>query len=249
MVTLKERTAIVTGGSSGLGFAIASEMMEAGMNVVILSVSNDHAAQAAKKLDESGSRCLGMQCDVSRSEEVKRSLEKTHQHFGSIDVIVNCAGIIDSYTISEMPEEFWDRVMEVNLKGAFLVVQHAIPYLESSTAPRIINISSNAGRMGGYENGLAYTASKGGLIAMTYGLARRLADKGITVNCVAPGTIQTGMSDVYDEAAKKRLTERVPMGRLGSPADVAAAVCYFASEESSFTTGSVLDVNGGMFMG
>jgi 3-oxoacyl-[acyl-carrier protein] reductase len=122
--------------------------------------------------------------------------------------------------------------------------------LEKSEYPRIINIGSNAGRMGGFENGLAYTASKGGVVALTYGAARRLASKGITVNCVAPGTIETEMSkDNYDEAAHKRLLARFPLGRLGRPEEVAAAVCYFASQESGFTTGAVLDVNGGMFMG
>jgi 3-oxoacyl-[acyl-carrier protein] reductase len=148
-----------------------------------------------------------------------------------------------------MSPEHWDTIIAVNLKGSFLVAQQALPHLETGRAPRIINISSNAGRMGGFENGLAYTASKGGQIALTYGLARRLAPKGITVNCIAPGTIESDMSQSYDDATRGRLLTRSPLGRLGTPEEVAAAACYFASEESGFTTGAVLDVNGGMFMG
>ena len=129
------------------------------------------------------------------------------------------------------------------------MIQQALPYLEKSRYPRVINISSNAGRMGGYENGLAYSASKGGVIALTYGLARRLAPKGITVNCIAPGTIESNMSRCYDESVRNRLLSRFPIGRFGVPEDVAAAACFFASEESGFTTGAVLDVNGGLFMG
>ena len=139
--------------------------------------------------------------------------------------------------------------MSINLRGTFLIIQQSVKFLEKSNAPRIINISSNSGRMGGFENGMAYSASKGGIIAMTYGIARQLAPKKITVNCVAPGTIESDMLNARDEDTKKRLLTRFPIGRFGTSDEVASAVCYFASEESGFTTGSVLDVNGGLFMG
>lgn len=129
------------------------------------------------------------------------------------------------------------------------MTQQAIAYLKNSEAPRVINISSNAGRMGGFENGLAYTASKGGMISLTYGFARRLAPQGITVNCIAPGTIDSDMSSEFEGEARERLLARFPLRRFGTPKEVAAAACYFASIESGFTTGAVLDVNGGMFMG
>lgn len=249
MLTLHKRTAIVTGGSRGIGLAIARAFAEAGMQVGILSARQESAAAAAQSLSNAGLSCVGVACDVSDLDSVRRAIQSVSEHFGGIDVVVNCAGVLDKSPIHDISPEHWDHIMGINLKGTFLVTQQAIAYLEKSRAPRIINISSNAGRMGGFENGLAYTASKGGMIALTYGLARRLAPKGITVNCIAPGTIESDMSQAYDEATRNRLLARFPIGRIGTPEEVAAAACYFASEESGFTTGAVLDVNGGMFMG
>lgn len=249
MQTLNHRTAIVTGGSRGIGLAIAQGFAKAGMNIGILSVREESAQAAAKTLSDAGYSCAGVACDVSDLESVRSAIQSVVERFGGVDVVVNCAGVLDVSPISDISPEHWDKIMGINLKGCFLVSQQAIPFLEKSRAPRIINISSNAGRMGGYENGLAYTASKGGMIALTYGLARRLAPQGITVNCIAPGTIESDMSQAYDEATRTRLLSRFPLGRIGTPEEVAAAAYYFASEESGFTTGAVLDVNGGMFMG
>lgn len=249
MLTLKGRTAVVTGGSRGIGYAISQALLEAGMEVAMMSHRKLSVEKAASIMRSRGYRCEGYQCDVSDPENIKSTLGKIYQHHRSIDVVVNCAGVLDMQPIDFLTEEEWDKVIGVNLKGTFFMIQHSVDYLENSKAPRIINISSNAGRMGGFENGLAYTASKGGIISLTYGAARRLAPKGITVNCIAPGTVESDMSDSYDIEARDRLTARIPLSRLGSPDEVAAAVCYFASEESGFTTGAVLDVNGGMFMG
>lgn len=249
MLTLTGRTAVVTGGSRNIGYAISSKFAENGMNIGILSVHKESAENAAKVLRDAGQKCIGLECNVSDVDSVRSALETIHEHFGALDVVVNCAGILDLYSIQEMPTEYWDEVMAVNLKGTFIIIQQALPYLEKSHAPRIINISSNAGRMGGFENGMAYSASKGGIIALTYGVARQLAHKGITVNCIAPGTIDSEMAKARDAETVKRLIGRIPIGRLGQAKEVAAAACYFASEESGFTTGAVLDVNGGMFMG
>ena len=247
-MTLTGRTAVVTGGSRGIGFAIAQKFAKGGMKIGILSIQAASARKAAQRLIAQGHHCFGLQCDVAELASVQDALENVNQHLGGIDVVVNSAGLLETLPIHEMTVECWDRVMGVNLRGLFLVVQQAIPYLEKSSAPRVINISSNAGRMGGYENGLAYAASKGGIISLTYALARRLAPKNITVNCIAPGTIASDMSKAY-KSAQQRLLERFPLGRFGTPEEVAEAACYFASEEAAFTTGSVLDVNGGMFMG
>lgn len=249
VLTLSGRTAVITGGSQGIGYAIATAFAQSGMNVAILSVHNGTAKKAAKTLSEKGCSCVGFQCDVSDVESIRHALELVHTHFGNIDVIVNSAGILDAQSVETLSYESWSKVINVNLTGSFFVIQQALPYLEKSRYPRVINISSNAGRMGGYENGLAYSASKGGVIALTYGLARRLAPKGITVNCIAPGTIESNMSRCYDESVRNRLLSRFPIGRFGVPEDVAVAACFFASEESGFTTGAVLDVNGGLFMG
>lgn len=249
-MTLSGRTAVITGGTRGIGYEIAQEFLKNGMNAAIIGRNAENAERAAKKLQGLGGQCRGYVCDISSIADIPGLLERINSDFSGIDVLVNCAGILDTSKIETLTEEIWDDVMNINLKATFFMMQQCIPYLEKSEFPRIINIASNAGRMGGYANGLAYTASKGGMIALTYGAARRLADRRITVNCVAPGTVQTEMaSKGYDEETQRKLLERFPIGRMGRPEDVAAAVCYFASEESGFTTGAVLDVNGGMFMG
>jgi len=249
MLTLSGRVAVITGGSRGIGAAIALRFAKNGMKIAIISSSDNAAESKAKEICNYGYNCIGLQCDVSDQGEVERALDKVNRHFGAIDVIVNCAGVLDMSKIEDLTVETWDRVMAVNLKGTFLMIQQSIPYLSKSKHARIVNIASNSGRMGGYENGMAYSASKGGVIALTYGTARQLAPKGITVNCIAPGTVESDMLLARDEATKSRLISRFPIGRFGTPDEVAAAACYFASEEAAFTTGSVLDVNGGMFMG
>ena len=247
--TNRRKTAVVTGGSRGIGYAIADKFCQQGFNVSILSVSENSAKKAAESIDKSGERVIGIKCDVSDEKSVVDALQQTNETFGGIDIVVNNARILDLSSIEEMSVEHWDNVMAINLRGTFTTIQKSIKYLEKSKAPRIINISSNAGRMGGFENGMAYSASKGGIIALTYGLARKLAKNNITVNCIAPGTIESDMTAQRSPEAMKKLKERFPLGRFGTPEEVAAAACYFASDEAGFTTGSVLDVNGGLFMG
>jgi 3-oxoacyl-[acyl-carrier protein] reductase len=248
-LTLTGRTAVVTGGSRNIGFAIAKKFAACGMKLALLSVSEGGAEAAAGAIDKSTDVALGLRCDVLDVVAVETALRRVVDHFGGVDVVVNSAGILDLATIHEMSVAHWDKVMAINLRGTFFVIQKALPYLEKSRAPRVINLSSNSGRMGGFENGMAYSASKGGIIALTYGMARQLAPRGITVNCIAPGTIESEMSRARDPDALSRLLGRFPMGRLGTTDEVAAAACYFASEEAGFTTGAVLDVNGGLFMG
>lgn len=243
------KIAVVTGGSRNIGFAIAQKFYDLGYCVVILSVSEDSARIAAASIDPSTSRVVGLRCDVTDESSVEQALEKTNELFGGIDIVVNSAGILDLSSIEEMTVEHWDKVLAINLRGTFTTIQKSIPYLEKSKAPRVINISSNSGRMGGFENGMAYSASKGAIIALTYGLARRLAKKKITVNCIAPGTIESDMSAARSPEVLQKLKERFPLERFGTPEEVAAAACYFASDEAGFTTGAVLDVNGGLFMG
>jgi 3-oxoacyl-[acyl-carrier protein] reductase len=243
------RTAVITGGSKNIGLAIAEKFSQAGLKVAIVSSNKEHLKTAQTYLNGKGYFPSIWPCDISDLNSLIPMLEKIYAEYGSIDILVNCAGILDLSSVDDTTEEIWDSVLDVNLKGAFFITQKCLPFLKAGTDPRVINIASNAGRMGGYANGMSYTASKGGMISITYGLARKLAPFGITVNCVAPGTIESDMSRIRDAETHKKLLEKFPLGRIGTADEVASAACYFASRESGFSTGAVLDVNGGMFMG
>lgn len=249
VLTLAGRNSVVTGGSRGIGRAISERFASAGMSVAILSRDARQANDVAATIATHGGHAIAVRCDVSQPESVASAVSEAAEWLGGIDVLVNSAGLLDMLPIGEQTARHWDEVMDTNLRGTFLTSQSAIEFLKKSAAARIINISSNAGRMGGFENGMAYTASKGGVIALTYGMARQLAAYGITVNCIAPGTIESDMLRARDGDARARLLTRFPVGRFGYPDEVASAACYFASEEAGFTTGAVLDVNGGLFMG
>lgn len=247
--TFGDRTAVITGGSKNIGLAIAWRFAQAGLQVAIVSSNKNNLEHARQIMENEGCTVSTWECDISRVDAIDPVLKAIHEKHGSIDILVNCAGILDLSSVEDTKEETWDAVLDINLKATFFMIQKSLPYLKEGTAPRIINISSNAGRMGGYANGMSYTASKGGMISITYGLARKLAPYSITVNCVAPGTIESDMSRARDPETQRQLLERFPLGRIGTADEVAYAACYFASQQSSFTTGAVLDVNGGLFMG
>ncbi len=249
LFTFGQRVAIVTGGSGSIGLAIGLKFAQAGLGVALLASNPARLRHAQQRFQDADLAASIWPCDLSDLASIEPVLRAVHAQHGSIDILVNCAGVLDLDPVEQTDEATWDRVLDVNLKASFFMAQKCLPYLREARAPRIINISSNAGRMGGYANGMPYTASKGGMIALTYGLARKLAQDGITVNCVAPGTIESDMSRSRDPETHSQLLRRFPLGRIGTPEEVALAACYFASMESSFTTGAVLDVNGGLFMG
>ncbi len=249
MLTLKSRAAIVTGAAQGLGQAIAGMLCENGMGVAILDIDAGKAAEAAGRLAGRAAVAAAFACDVADNASIARAVAAAADRFGGIDVVVNCAGVMNSTRIPDITREEWDRMLAVNLGGTFFVTQAALPHLRQSRAGRVVNISSNAGRMGGFENSMTYTASKGGVISLTFGLARQLAPDNITVNAVCPGPVETEMVRNFAAGGMERLKARIPMGRFATPGDVAAAVCYLASEEAGFVTGLLLDVNGGLYMG
>lgn len=248
LFTFSGRSAIVTGATRGIGKAIALHLAKAGVKVAVVGRNSERADIVVSQINNTGSIACKIIGDISSDEECDRIVNQAVDCFGGLDILVNCAGNLTSTRIEDITREEWDNILSTNLSGTFFMTQKAIPFLEQSKAGRIINISSNAGRMGGYANSQAYTASKGGIIAITKGIARQLASKNITVNVVCPGTTETEMSQLYDEDTMATLVGRIPMGRLGRPEDTAAAVCFFASEEAGFITGAVLDVNGGMYM-
>lgn len=248
-MSLTGKCAIVTGAAQGLGLAIADELAGQGCAVALVDRNGDKCAEAARALERDGKRVYAVTADVSSRAGAADMMAKSVARLGRLDILVNNAGILHNATIQDTTEEEWDRVMAVNLKGVFFACQAALPHLKNSKAPRIVNISSLAGRMGGFKTGLAYSASKGGVIAMTMGMARQLAPDGVTVNCVCPGTAETDIIKAWSDEALAALREKIPMGRLGRGCDVAAAVAFLASDGAGFITGVSLDVNGGMYMG
>ncbi len=246
---LNNRVALVTGAGKGIGNAIATRLAADGARVVIADVNADTAKAAAAELVKQGKDAIGIAADVSKLDDIKKMMKQIIDHYGQLDIVVNNAGILRSSRLEEVSPEEWDLVLAVNLKSVFLVSQQALPHLKQSKCPRIVNLSSNSGRMGGFESSVSYAASKGGVISLTYALASQLAKFKITVNAVCPGTVETDILKDYSAEAKERLKARVPLGRLGEPNEIAAAVAYLVKEEAGFVTGLMLDINGGVYFG
>ena len=241
---LEGRKAIVTGGAQGIGLAIAKRLNAEGAKVALFDINEELVTKSASELDG----CIGVRCDVSSPASIEEAIGKVAEALGGIDIVVNNAGILPKSMIEDVTDKEGDLTMAINLKGAFFMSQKALPYLKQSEHARIINTSSLAGRMGGFETCMAYSASKGGINAITMGMARQLAKFHINVNAVCPGTTETPITKAFSDEAMARLLTRIPLGRLGKPEDMAAAVAFLASDDAAFITGHMLDVNGGMHM-
>ncbi|MDR0720777.1 MAG: 3-oxoacyl-ACP reductase FabG [Treponema sp.] len=248
-MTHSGKRAIVTGAAGGIGLGIASRLAREGASVALCDLNERKAAEEAGQLQKEGLDVFALVVDVSKIDEIRKMTEQAIERFGGLDILVNNAGILDSSSILDMTEETWDRVLTVNLKSVFFACQAAIPYLKKSDSARIVNVSSLAGRMGGYETGLSYSASKGGILSLTMGMARQLAPFRITVNALCPGTTESDIIRQWSTGQIESLKAKIPLGRLGSIADMAAAVAFLTGDEAGFITGLFLDVNGGMYMG
>ena len=249
MFDLKGRIAIVTGAARGIGFAAAEKLAENGASVVLGDINEPLVQEAAGRLKAKGYEALAVRMDVGRNDSIREAIAAAVEAFGGIDIVVNNAGILGALSIEEMTREEWDKVLNVNLGGTFFVIQAALPFLKKSQNPRIINISSLTGRNGGFEGSMCYAASKGGVISITRGMARRLAPFNITVNAVCPGPTETEILKGYTPEAQERQRNVSLLRRLGQPEEIAASICYLASTEAAFVTGAMLDVNGGAYMG
>jgi NAD(P)-dependent dehydrogenase (short-subunit alcohol dehydrogenase family) len=249
MFDLKGRIAIVTGAARGIGFASAEKLAENGASVVLGDVNEPLVQEAAGRLKAKGYEALAVRMDVGRNDSIREAIAAAVNAFGGIDIVVNNAGILSALNIEEMTREEWDKVLNVNLGGTFFMIQAALPFLKKSQNPRVINISSLTGRNGGFEGSMCYAASKGGVISITRGMARRLAPFNITVNAVCPGPTETEILKGYTPEAQERQRNVSLLRRLGQPEEIAAAICYLASAEAAFVTGAMLDVNGGAYMG
>ncbi len=239
--------AIVTGGGRGIGKAISIALAKEGVNVVVVGTNLEIATEASLELQNMGVKSIAIRGDVSNFKDVKDVFSRTIDEFGRVDILVNNAGITRDNLIIRMKDEEWDRVIDVNLKGTFLCCREAVKAMLKQRYGRIVNISSIVGFMGniGQAN---YSASKAGIIGLTKTIAKEYANRGITVNAVAPGFITTSMTESIPENIKNEMLKSIPMGRFGSPDDVASAVVFLASPEAGYITGQVLHVNGGMYM-
>jgi len=240
---------IVTGGAQGIGKAIAEEFCKEGAKAVIFDINDEKGKSVENDIKQNGGDGKYIHCDVSRVDDIVKAIKETAKEFGKINILVNNAGILHSTTIEDISEEEWDRMMAINLKSVFFMSQKVLPYFKKNGSGKIVNISSLAGRMGGYANGLGYSATKAGIIGLTYGFARRLASDNINVNAIAPGTTETDILKAIAPEKKEELRRSIPMKRLGNPQDIANAVVFLASSKAGYITGAVLDVNGGMFTG
>ena len=242
------KTAVVTGGSRGLGRAVCLELAKGGANVVLCYAGNAAAAaETVSACEALGAKALAVRCDGADSTQVKVLMDAAVEAFGRIDILVNNAGITRDGLLMMMKEEDFDAVINANLKGAFLCMKAASRLMMKQRWGRIVNLSSVVG-LRGNAGQVNYAASKAGVIGMTKSLAKELATRGVTVNAVAPGFIDTDMTAAMPQAAREATLASIPMGRMGAPEDVAKAVAFLASDEAAYVTGQVLAVDGGMAM-
>jgi len=242
------KVAIVTGAARGIGKAICRGFLEEGARVAMVDIDSEALERTREEISIAGREIMAVICDVSQYAEVERAAYRVMKNFGRVDVLVNNAGIIRRGTIETVSEEDWDRVIAVNLKGAFNWCKAVVGVMKTQRAGAIVNVSSIAGKMGDITSAPGYGSSKAGIDALTKGLARFLAPFNVRVNGVAPHAIETEMSAQWSEDRRKEVISSIPLGRLGKPEEVAKVVLFLASEEASFITGEIVDVNGGALM-
>ena len=245
---LEGRVALVTGASQGIGHACALTLARHGASVAVAARNQQKLDELAGQITAAGGKASAFVMDVADEEQIKSAIKSAIGQFGKIDILVNNAGITRDQLVMRMKRADWDAVLNTNLTSAYLCIQQVIGSMLKQRWGRIINVTSVFGQMGqaGQAN---YAASKAGLIGLTMAMAREVASRNITCNAVAPGFIETSMTAVLSDEFKQNAIKQIPLGRVGSPEDVASAVCFLASEEAAYITGQVLGVNGGLLMG
>jgi 3-oxoacyl-[acyl-carrier protein] reductase len=248
MADLQGRIALVTGASQGIGRACALELARAGATVALAARNEAKLAEVATEIAAAGGQTAAFALDVSSEVSIKAGAKAVIERFGKVEILVNNAGITRDGLMLRMKRHDWDDVLGTNLTGAFLLTQALLSPMLKNRWGRIVNISSVVGRTG-QAGQVNYAASKAGLIGLTRSMAREVASRGITVNAVAPGYIETPMTAVLDEKQRAAMMATIPLGRAGTDREIAQAVAFLASDAAGYITGHVLDVNGGMFMG
>ena len=247
MFSLKNKVALVTGASQGIGRDTALALAEAGAKVAVAARTEEKLTALVHEIANTGGEALAVRMDVADAEQVKGAFKQVLEKFGRLDILVNNAAITRDNLAMRMKPEDWEAVLRTNLTGAHLCIQQALPPMMKARSGRIINISSVVAQSGnpGQAN---YVAAKAGLIGLTKAIAIEIASRNITVNAVAPGFIETPMTDVLPDKVKEELKTRIPLGRMGTARDVAAAIIFLASDEAAYITGHVLNVNGGLHL-
>ncbi|MCL2390654.1 MAG: 3-oxoacyl-[acyl-carrier-protein] reductase [Endomicrobia bacterium] len=245
---LKGKTAVVTGSAQGIGRAIAEAFAQEGSNLVISDINAELSQKTADEIKSKyGVETIAVACNVAKPEDCENLVRSSLDKFSKIDILINNAGITKDNLVLRMSEAEWDAVIAVNLKGVFNCIKAASKPMLKQREGRIINIASVVGQMGNAGQ-INYSASKGGVIAITKTCAKEFASRNILVNAIAPGFIRTAMTDKLTEDQKKAMADTIPLSRLGEASDIAKAALFFASDDSSYITGHVLAVNGGMYM-
>jgi len=242
------RVALVTGASQGIGRTCALRLAQEGASVAAAARNQEKLDQLVAEISSAGGQAASFAVDVADEEQIKSAVKTAVAQFGKIDILVNNAGITRDQLVMRMKRSDWDAVVQTNLTAAYLCIQQVVPSMLKQRWGRIINVTSVFGQMGqaGQAN---YAASKAGLIGLTMAIAREVGSRNITCNAVAPGFIETAMTAVLSEEFKQNAVKQIPLGRVGTPEDVASAVAFLASDQASYITGHVLSVNGGMLMG
>jgi len=246
-VSLKDKVALVTGGSRGIGKAIATRLADAGAHVLLTARTSEAAENVAAEIRDSGGDARGIVLDVSDYDAVEKGMAELLADYARIAILVNNAGITSDNLLLRMKREDWDKVLQTNLSGVYRLCRAVVPSMVRARYGRIVNITSVVAGLGnpGQTN---YAAAKAGIEGFTRSLARELASRAISVNCIAPGFVDTDMTRSLDDTAKEKLLAQIPLKRLGTPEDVAAAALFLVSAEAEYITGTTLHVNGGMYM-
>jgi len=239
--------ALVTGAAQGIGKAVALLLARNGADIVVSDINLEKAEETAKEVQVLGRKALAIKVDVAKSNDVDKMVQAILAQFGHIDILINNAGIARDKLILRMTEEDWDVVLNINLKGTFNCTKAVVRHMSKQKSGKIVNIASVVGEMGNAGQG-NYAASKAGVIGFTKTIAREFAQRGINVNVIAPGYIETPMTEALPDKVKEDLKRLIPMDRLGKPEDVAEAVLFLVSESANYITGQVLNVNGGIYM-
>lgn len=245
---VKDKVAIVTGGAQGIGEGITLRLAEEGAKIAIVDVKLETANEIVDKLMSNGTDIIALQADVANKAEVQAAVDKVASHFGRIDILINNAGIHRMGKVTEIKEETWDKIFNINLKGYFLMIQAVIPHMQSQNCGKILNIASIAAH-GGITDQVHYNSSKGAIISLTRSLALELAPFRINVNAISPGTVETIGNKRFLERYRELVESRIPLGRIAQPEDIANAALFLVSDEAEYITGQCLSVCGGLSVG